>query len=150
MRGIESHPDRLVQLFCITSDLVDFIVANTPVFPPQTNIVGRHHNLSIAEGITISLYRYLLPHTTFKHYYAFIRNYHQKEFPHLPHYSNMLLFQKQLLPFLTRMLGVHIGMNRAAFKNKKVRLMFIDGSDLPVCTNKRIFNHKGAKKIVGQ
>jgi len=150
LRGIEPHPDRLVQLFCIISDLVDFIVTNTPAFRPQINIVGRQHNLGIAEGITISLYRYTLPHTAFKHYYAFMKNYHTGEFPKLPDYSNMLLFQKQLLPFLIRLLGVLIGMNRAAFKNKKVRLMFIDGSDLPVCTNKRIFNHKVAKKVAAR
>jgi hypothetical protein len=150
LRGIEPHPDRLLQLFCITSDLVNFILANTPAFTPHASPAGRKHYLAIAEGITISLYRYLLPHTTFKHFYAFMRNYHQKEFPHLPHYSNMLLFQKQLLPFLTRLLGVLIGINRSAFKNKKVRLMFIDGSDLPVCTNKRIFNHKVAKKVAAR
>lgn len=150
MRGIEPHPERLLQLFCIISDLVDFILANTPTFATQGSAVGRRHNLSIAEGITISLYRYLLPHTAFKHFYAFLRNYHRKEFLNLPHYSNMLLFQKQLLPLLVRLLGVLIGMNRAAFKKKKVRLMFIDGSDLPVCTNKRIFNHKVAKKVAAR
>lgn len=129
LRGIEPHPDRLVQLFCITSDLVDFIVANTPAFSIPKSIVGRHHNLTIAEAITISLYRYTLPHTTFKHFYSFVTNYHAAEFPKLPDYSNMLLFQKQLLPLLVRLLGVLMGMNRAAFKNKKVRLMFVDGSD---------------------
>lgn len=150
MRGIEPHPERLLQLFCIVSDLVDFILTNTPTLASIEPTAGRNHNLSIAEGITISLYRYLLPHTTFKHFYAFMVNYHRKEFPQLPHYSNMLLFQKQLLPFLVRMLGVLIGMNRAAFKNKRVRLMFIDGSDLPVCTNKRIFHHKVAKQIAAR
>ena len=150
LRGIEPHPDRLVQLFCITSDLIDFILANTKQLAIQENTVGRKHNLNITEAVTISLYRYTLPHTTFKHFYAFLRNYHQKEFCRLPHYSNMLLFQKQLLPFLLRMLGVLMGMNRAAFKNKKVRLMFIDGSDLPVCTNKRIFNHKVARKVAAR
>jgi hypothetical protein len=147
LRKIEAHPDRLLQLFCIVSDLTDFILANTQAFSIQKNTVGRHHNLTIAEAITISLYRYTLPHTTFKHFYAFIKNYHRAEFSKLPDYSNMLLFQKQLLPFLTRLLGVLMGMNRAAFKNKKVRLMFVDGSDLPVCTNKRIFTHKVARKV---
>lgn len=147
MRGIEPHPERLLQLFCIVSDLVDFILANTCLFAISGNTKGRKPNLTITEGIAISLYRYLLPNTAFKHFYAFMRNYHKDEFPNLPHYSNMLLFQKQLLPFLIRLLGVLIGMNRACFKNQKVRLMFIDGSDLPVCTNKRIFNHKVARKV---
>lgn len=150
MREIEPHPLRLLQLFCIVSDLVDLILANTPALAIRNTAVGRKHNLNIAEAITISLYRYTLPHTAFKHFYAFMRNYHITEFPNLPHYSNMLLFQKQLLPFLIRMLGVLIGINRAAFKNKKVRLMFIDGSDLPVCTNKRIFNHKVAKRVAAR
>jgi hypothetical protein len=150
LRGIEPHPERLLQLFCIVSDLVDFILANTITLATSKSSGGRRHNLTIAEGVTISLYRYLLPHTTFKHFYAFMRNYHQKEFSQLPHYSNMLLFQKQLLPFLIRMLGVLMGMNRSAFKNKKVRLMFVDGSDLPVCTNKRIFNHKVARKVAAR
>ncbi len=150
MRQIEAHPDRLLQLFCIVSDLTDFILANTPQFARQKSIVGRHYNLSIAEAITISLYRYTLPHTTFKHFYAFMKNYHAAEFPKLPHYSNMLLLQKHLLPFATRVLGVLIGINRAAFKSKKVRLMFVDGSDLPVCTNKRIFTHKVARKIAAR
>jgi hypothetical protein len=150
LRGIEPHPDRLLQLFCITSDLVDFILANTPQFAIQKKIVGRHRNLKIAEAITISLYRYTLPHTTFKHFYAFMRNYHGAEFPNLPHYSNMLLLQKHLFPFVSRMSGILIGINRSAFKNKKVRLMFIDGSDLPVCTNKRIFTHKVAKEAAAR
>ena len=148
MRQIEAHPERLLQLFCIVSDLTDVILANTPLFMSRSeNTPGRKHDLTIAEAITISLYRYTLPHATFKHFYAFIRNYHGKEFPNIPHYSNMLLFQKQLLPFEQRLLGVLIGINRAALTNKKVRLMLIDGSDLPVCANKRIFNHKVAKKV---
>lgn len=150
MRKIEAHPQRLLQLFCIVSDLTDFILANTATFATQGGAVGRKHNLHIAEGVTISLYRYTLPHTAFKHFYSFMVNYHRSEFSNLPHYSNMLLFQKQLLPFLIRMLGILIGMNRAAFKNKKIRLMFVDGSDLPVCTNKRIFNHKVARKVAAR
>lgn len=144
------HPERLIQIFFLVSELVELILTNTPTFSGTATASGRKHNLSINEGITISLYRFLFPNTDFKHFYGFMQNYHKSEFPDLPHYSNMLLFQKQLLPFLIRMLGILIGMNRAAFKNKKVRLMFIDGSDLPVCTNKRIFNHKVAKGVAAR
>lgn len=150
LRGIEPHPERLLQLFCIVSDLVDFILANTSQLVSTSESVGRKHSLSIAEALTISLYRYTLPHTTFKHFYAFMRNYHRTEFTDLPHYSNMLMFQKQLLPFEQRLLGVLMGMHRAAFQNKKVRLMFVDGSDLPVCTNKRIFTHKVSRKVAAR
>ena len=35
MRGIEPHPERLLQLYCIVSDLVDFILTNTKEFATQ-------------------------------------------------------------------------------------------------------------------
>lgn len=100
--------------------------------------------------MTICLYWYTFPRTDFKHYYHFLRNYHSAEFNNLPHYSNMLLYQKQLLPFMVRLLGILIGINRATFKNKPVRLMFVDGSDLPVCTNKRIFTHKVTRTVAAR
>lgn len=141
------HPQRLLQLFCIVSELVTIILTNQLTFAKTEKVVGRKHNLAIAEAITISLYRFLFPWTDFKHYYAFVQNYHTNDFPKLPHYDNMLTFQKQLLPFLTLLLGMLIAINRAAFKNKKIRIMFIDGSPLPVCANKRTFTHKVAKQI---
>lgn len=141
------HPQRLLQLFCIVDELVTDILPQTNLLPKTTSNAGRKHNLSIAEAVTISLYRFLFPWTDFKHYYAFVCNYHVNEFPRLPHYDNMLTFQKQLLPFLQQLLGLLIAINRATFKNKKIRIMFIDGSALPVCVNKRIFTHKVAKKV---
>lgn len=143
------HPQRLLQLFCIVEELVTLILPQNNLLAKTTkaNKVGRKHNLSIAESVTISLYRFLFPWTDFKHYYGFIQNYHAKEFPKLPHYDNMLTYQKQLLPFFLQLLGLLIAINRSAFKNKKIRIMFVDGSAIPVCVNKRIFTHKVAKKV---
>ena len=144
------HPQRLLQLFCIIDALVTEVLASTIALSGNGNTLGRPHNLSISEAVTISLYRFLFPWTDFKHYYGFVQNYHTKEFPHAPHYDNMLSYQKQLLPFLTKLLGVMIAINRSAFKNKKVRIMFIDGSPLPVCANKRIFHHKVMKRVAAR
>lgn len=141
------HPQRLLQLFCIVDELVKIILTQTFFLEKSGKTPGRPHNLTISEAVTISLYRFVFPWTDFKHYYGFIKNYHNKEFHNLPHYDNMLTQQKQLLPFFLQLLGVLIAINRAAFKNKKVHIMFIDGSPLPVCANKRIFDHKVAKKI---
>jgi hypothetical protein len=143
------HPQRLLQLFCIVDALVNEVLFHT-IYLPNSNALGRPHNLSISEAVAISLYRFLFPWTDFKHYYGFVRNYHKGEFPNLPHYDNMLSYQKQLLPFLTKLLGLLIAINRAAFKNKKVRIMFVDGSPLPVCANKRIFHHRVMKKVAAR
>jgi hypothetical protein len=144
------HPQRLLQLFCIVSELATLILANTSKFATNEKAVGRKHNLTIAEAVTISLYRFFFPWTDFKHYYAFVQNYHAGEFPKLPHYDNMLTFQKQLLPFFLQLLGILIAINRSAFKNKHIRIMFVDGSPLPVCANKRIFHHKVMKKVAAR
>lgn len=140
------HPQRLLQLFCIVDELVKIILTQTLFLEKSGKTSGRPHNLTISEAMTISLYRFLFPWTDFKHYYGFVKNYHHKEFHNLPHYDNMLAQQKQLLPFFLQFLGVLIAINRAAFKNKKIRIMFIDGSPLPVCANKRIFDHKVTKQ----
>lgn len=141
------HPQRLLQLFCIVDTLVREVLFHTSSLPESGNTLGRPHNLSISEAVTISLYRFLFPWTDFKHYYGFVQNYHTKEFPNAPHYDNMLSYQKQLLPFFTKLLGILIAINRSAFKNKKVRIMCVDGSPLPVCVNKRIFHHKVMKQV---
>ena len=140
------HPERPLQLFCIVDELVRVILTQTLFLEKSGKTSGRPHNLTISEAVTISLYRFLFPWTDFKHYYSFVKNYHDKDFDDLPHYDNMLTQQKQLLPFFIQLLGVLIAINRAAFKNKSMRIMFIDASPLPVCVNKRIFNHKVAKK----
>lgn len=140
------HPQRLLQLFCIVDELVILILSQTLFLAKNGKTPGRPYNLTVSEAMTISLYRFLFPWTDFKHYYGFIKNYHEKDFSNLPHYDNMLTQQKQLLPFFLQFLGVLIAVNRSAFKNKRIRIMFIDASPLPVCANKRIFNHKVAKK----
>lgn len=144
------HPQRLLQLFCIVDELVTRVLLHTARLPGSGNTLGRPHNLSVSEAVTISLYRFLFPWIDFKHYYGFVCNYHTRDFPNAPHYDNMLTFQKQLLPFLLQLLGILIAVNRAAFKNKKIRIMFVDGSPLPVCANKRIFHHKVMKKVAAR
>jgi hypothetical protein len=140
------HPQRLLQLFCIVDELVTIILSQTLFLEKSGKTPGRPHNLTISEAMTISLYRFLFPWTDFKHYYGFVQNYHSQDFINLPHYDNMLTQQKQMLPFFLQFLGILIAINRSAFKDKKIRIMFIDASPLPVCANKRIFNHKVAKK----
>jgi hypothetical protein len=117
------HPQRLLQLFCIVDELVTVILTQTLFLSKSGKTPGRLHNLTISEATTISLYRFLFPWPDFKHYYSFIKNYHQTDFPRLPHYDNMLTMQKQLLPFFIQFLGVLIAIHRAAFKNKKIGIV---------------------------
>jgi hypothetical protein len=40
------------------------------------------------------------------------------------------------------MLNLFLALNRVHYNSRSEKIMCVDASDLPVCTNKRIFNHK--------
>lgn len=146
---IVPRPDTLLQLFCFVSELVRFVEVRCPQLVGKTNL-GRNAKLTSPECISLSLYQSVMKQTDVKSYYSFVQGYHQSEFPHLPDYSNFLKQQKKLLALSGLLLNVLMAINRSYFKNNKEYLMFVDGSEIPVCTNKRIFNHKVTKGIAAK
>lgn len=146
---IVPRPEVLEQLFFFVSGLLTVIQNVSPKLAGKTG-VGRKHKLTPAELITISLYRLVTKQQDFKTYYSFLKGYHTHEFPNLPHYSHVLEYQKQLLPLETMFLQLLMAINRSHFKNNKEYLMFVDGSEVPVCTNKRIFNHKVGRGVAAK
>lgn len=146
---IVPRPDTLLQVFFYVAELIEFVQFRCPQLVGRTSL-GRNAKLSFAECISLSLYQSVMKQTDVKSYYAFVKGYHQSEFPHLPDYSNFLKQQKRLLPVTGILLNLLMAINRSHFKNNKEYLMFIDGSEIPVCTNKRIFSHKVAKGIAAK
>ncbi len=146
--NIVPRPEVLEQLYFFVSELTAFVQNRCPQLVGRIQ-VGRNHKLTPAELLTISLYRFVTKQQDFKTYYGFLKGYHAREFPQLPHYSQVLRYQKQLLPFESLLLSLLMAMNRSNFKNAKEYLMFVDGSEIPVCTNKRIFTHK-VSRIIAQ
>lgn len=138
--------DTLMQIFFFVSELLRFVEVRCPSLIGKTSS-GRPSKLTPAENISLSLYQSVMRQSDVKSYYGFVKGYHGSEFPYLPDYSNFLKQQKQLLAPTSLLLQVLMAINRSNFKNTKEYLMFVDGSEVPVCTNKRIFNHKVAKGI---
>lgn len=144
---IVPHPDTLFQLYFFCSEFLAFFQAHQVTLPSTGALSGRHSKLSVVENMTISLYQEVTKQPDIKSYYHFIKGYHSKEFPCLPDYSNFLKQQKRLLPLFGLLLNFCMLLNRMHYKNSQFHLMFVDGSEVPVCTNKRIFTHKVAKEI---
>jgi hypothetical protein len=65
---IVPNPEVLIQLFFFVSELVSFVQSRCPQLVGKTG-VGRKHNLTPAELITISLYRFVTKQQDFKSYY---------------------------------------------------------------------------------
>lgn len=146
---IVPRPETLLQLFFFVSELLRFVELRCPRLVEKNNI-GRHTKLAVGENIALSLYQSVMKQTDVKAYYTFVQGYHMSEFSNLPDYSNFLKQQKQLLPLTSQLLNILMAINRSNFKNSKEYLMFVDGSEIPVCTNKRIFNHKVARGIAAK
>jgi len=146
---IVPRPDTLVQIFFFVSEILRFVELRCPRLAGKHSI-GRHSKLTHAENISLSLYRSVMKQPDTKSYYEFVKGYHTSEFSHLPDYSNFLKQQKQLLPLTSLLLHVLMAINRSNFKNSKEYLMFVDGSEIPVCTNKRIFTHKVAYGVAAR
>lgn len=146
---IVPRPQTLLQIFFFVSELIQLVQKQCPQFVGKTGS-GRITKLTAAENITLSLYQSVMKQPDTKSYYAFVKGYHAQEFLNLPDYSNFLKQQKRLLPLSSLLLNILMAINRSNFKNSKEHLMFVDGSEIPVCTNKRIFSHKVAKGIAAK
>lgn len=147
---IVPHPDTLFQLYFFCSEFLTFFQAHQVTLPDTVPSSGRHSKLSVVENMTISLYQKVTKQPDIKSYYRFIKGYHGKDFPHLPDYSNFLKQQKRLLPLFGLLLNFSMLLNRVHYQSSPLQLMFVDGSEIPVCTNKRIFNHKVAKEVAAR
>ena len=144
-RKLSPHPDTLLKLFVFVDDLFQFIDSKQLLLP-ETSVSGRNPKLSVSELITLSLYRYVVKSADWKHYWDFIQGYHNSEFTSLPDYSNFLKQQKQYLGVIGMMLNLLLALNRVHYTNSSENIMFVDSSDIPVCSNKRISKHKVCRR----
>jgi hypothetical protein len=144
--NLSPHPEALLKLFVFIDDFVELIERKQLKLVGKTNPQGVKSKLSVSELITLSIYRYVMRFQDWKNYWKFIEGYHEGEFEDLPDYSNFLVQQKQHIQLVMLMLNLLMAMNRVAYTKGKQRIMFVDTTDLPVCTNKREFTHKVCRK----
>ena len=108
--------------------------------PGQNHPPIKKHNLSLAELISLAIFRFFTGHRNWKDFYQHLKTYHQQDFPNLPKYGNFLDAINKLSPFAHLMLQgfMNIFQNMTGVNNLK----FADSTKLKVCEIKREFSHK--------
>ena len=75
----------------------------------------------------------------FKYYYQHIQRNYQSEFPNMVHYSRFIkLIQKTFIVFLALL---------KSLLGKSTEYMFVDGTPISVCHQKRHYQHKVFKNL---
>jgi hypothetical protein len=102
-------------------------------------------NLSVAEIITLAIFRFFTGHRNWKDFYRHIKTYHHKDFPNLPAYQNFVAAMNRASG--GAMLLQQLFMQFFNAITSKEDPKFADSSKLEVCHIKREFTHKVAKGL---
>ena len=97
--------------------------------------------LSQSEIMTIILLFHRSPAKNFKYFYKSYLPLYKAEFPTLPSYSRFVELQQRCLNEFSALLIVICGIT------KQTGVGYIDSTPIPVCHNKRIYNHKVFKEF---
>ena len=138
----------LCTIYTLTDDIIKQMVESFSFaldrprdgVPPQ-----KRYNLSVAELVSLAIFRYFLGYDEWKAYHRHIKEYHHRDFPKLPTYENFVRAMNALAPLAYILLQGCTQLFKSV--TTKERLKFADSSKLKVCENKREFTHKVAKRI---
>lgn len=130
-----SNNDKLIIIFCFIYDLLNLLpVSDKPK-------VGRKAKLSTVEILTLIIFRYELKIHDWKNYHSFLKTYHSQDFD-LPNYQNFIIQVNNHMISAIYLLNFLTDINK---NMQTIPVSAADSSDLPVCANKRIFEHKVCK-----
>lgn len=140
---IDDLNEILITIFCFVDDFIKRILHTLrfAIEPPNQNRPPvKSYSLSVAELVSLAIFRYFTGHTNWKDFYRHIMTYHLSDFPELPNYQNFLAAANRLSSLATILLQgfMHVFKRTTNIKDLK----FTDGMALKVCENKRIFSHK--------
>jgi len=126
----------LVGIFCYISDFCkDFQKKGLEkVLPNPHRKRSRECSMPMAEIMTIVVMFHLSGMQNFKLYYAFLEEYHRKDFPDLLSYNRFIEIQGGLM--------LPLFMLAQCLQGEKTGIYFIDSTPLKVCHNLRIYSHK--------
>lgn len=141
----------LITIYAFVDDFVKTLLSNIqPELMSPTRGVPptKKHNLSIAELVSLGIFRFFIGHRNWKDFYRHITTYHAKDFPALPTYQNFIASLNKLSAFAAIMLHgfMHV------FKQFTPQLSpkFADATKLEVCRIKREFTHKVVKEYASK
>lgn len=116
----------ITELYIFVDDMVE-----------KSSGVGRRSLLSDSEMLTILLWcSYFLKMKHIKSIHEFIQQYHRKDFPKIPDYSNFVRHGQRMIPLMAKILAESFDLG--------AELRFADSTMIPVCKNIRAERHKVA------
>jgi transposase len=133
----------VITIYCFVDEFLKGILGSIRHVlkkPDQHTPPMRKHNLSLAELITLALFRFFTGHHNWKQYYRFIQTYHAKDFPNLPNYQNFIADMNQLSGLAMLMLSAFMRFFRSITDTGRIKI--VDSTKLEVCKIKREFTHK--------
>lgn len=133
----------LIIIYCFVDDFLKQIVnkiAYALERPGKNNPPIKKHKCSLAELISLAIFRFFTGHDNWKRFYKFVKNYHAKDFPDMPSYKNFITAVNSLSFFASLILNFLMKFFKKISGIKSLK--FVDATRLKVCENKREFSHK--------
>lgn len=144
---IEDREIILITLYCFVDEFITTMQKDIQFAlkrPGKGNVPAKTFNLSIAELITLAMFRFFLGYRNWKDYHKHLRTYHHQDFPHLPEYDSFRRSMNLLSPFAVLLLQ-----SFCTFFNQSspTSIKLADSTKLEVCQIKREFTYKVCKRI---
>lgn len=141
----------ILTIYCFVDNFIKGLVDNIKYAltkPDQNTPPQKTHNLTLAELVTLAMFRFFIGFRNWKDYYDFICNCYYKDFPNLPSYGNFVNSMNKLAWFALMLSSWF--MNFFKQHTKTHELKFADSTKLEVCKIKREFSHKVCKGIASK
>lgn len=143
----EDEQTVLVTLYVMIDDLLKAFQTR---FGRRLRLPGKsprgRKTLSLAEWITLGLFRYALKMDDVKVYHRHILSHYSQDFKSLPNYQNFNAQLNRATPYVIFLLQWLCHLQRKA----AVLPYLIDSTALPVCENTRIASHKVCEGFAGR
>src|SRR4030043_376981 len=126
----------LISIYTFVDDFIKGMVKNIKyaLQKPTQNIPPvKKHNLSLAELVSLAIFRFFSGQTNWKKFYHFVKTYHAKDFPNLPSYQNFLDAVNKLSFFAIVLLQALMQFFRKITGLKNIK--FADSMKLEICNN---------------
>ena len=138
----------LITIYCFVDDFLKGVL-NSIKFalrrPGQNTPPTPKHNLTLAELVSLAIFRFLTGHRNWKDFYQHVRTYHAQDFPGLPAYENFLRAMNDLSFLALLLLHGFMEFFKSITRDEDPKLT--DSTKLEACKIKREFTNKVAKNI---
>lgn len=138
----------LITVYCFVDDFLKGVLGSISYAlkrPNQHRPPTPKHKLTVAELVSLAIFRFFTGHRNWKDFHHQLQTYHRKDFPTLPVYENFLRAMNALSAMALLLLHGFMQFFRSITRKEDVK--FADGSKLQACHIKREFSNKVAQRI---